>query len=1039
MLSAFQARPAVELKARDKSKIESVLSYGDRLLVGLNTGSLRVYRTKEADQSAPADGSDAAAADAPQPRNIDLMREEDKFSKKPVQQLAVIKEANLLVALSDGYVSLHDLHSYALNERLEKTKGATQFAVISEVFRDQDTEIPSIVSKLAVAAKRKVFLWSWRDMESSDAVQEITLPAAVKLISWVNASTLLAGLDPGFSLINLETGEVSDINRNADSNDPKDTAQSIRFGAVTSSGMGYMGMGGWVPKPMATRLADNQMMLAKDVNTLFIDQLGKPLEKRQVPWIAPPDAIGYSYPYLLSLSQTSKGVLEVRNPDTLSLLQQIKLQDATMLHVPQPNISLAHAGKGFLVASERCIWRMSAIGYASQIQDLVTKSLYDEALSFVSQLEDTLIDDKEGRLRDIKIQKAQWWFDQRKYRDALDLFSDAEAPPARVISLYPPFLAGELSRWPSDDTPPTELGDSKDDDAASTKDTASSKGSIRGVPKEVKNAKDSDTASIVSGKGKPAQANGAKEGDAASKPLMEEKELRFATGELRGFLAQARVRIQPHLNYDGSLKDQATADQTRPPYFKLIAQAPDDVDDWRQALLDMAKLVDTSLFRVYMYASPSLAGSLFRLDNFCDPLVVEEKLYETARYQDLISFLQGKKLHRPALELLEKFGRGKEDPHDDSVDESLRGQKRTVSYLQQLPFEYIDLILEFAEWPVRTDPELGMQIFLADTETAENLPRERVLAFLEGIYPSLAEQYLEHIIDELSDLSPEFHDRRISLYLSRLGSSPESSTAPLTKEKLEQFLKESSSYSPEKVLPRLPASQRVFHESRATVLSRLHRHRDALQVYVFDLEDPSKAETYCNAIFSSSETTTTSPSSSGALDPDDPSQPSSIYTTLLGLYLSPPPGQKANLEAALDLLSHHGSRLPALSTLSLLPTTLPIQDLESYFRFRMRAAQSLAREEAVVRALASVEKASVDAQLLVGDEEVDPVTDGVVRPPGDSIKRGKNRRILIGEHKLCSICNKRFQRSLIRVYPDGRVAHYGCAGRGAPGGGTRNW
>ena len=62
-----------------------------------------------------------------------------------------------------------------------------------------------------------------------------------------------------------------------------------------------------------------------------------------------------------------------------------------------------------------------------------------------------------------------------------------------------------------------------------------------------------------------------------------------------------------------------------------------------------------------MLARPGLAGSLFRLDNFCDPIVIKEKLYETGRYADLIDFLHGKRLHREALELLEKFGKDTEN------------------------------------------------------------------------------------------------------------------------------------------------------------------------------------------------------------------------------------------------------------------------------------------------------------------------------------------------------------------------------------------
>jgi len=209
--------------------------------------------------------------------------------------------------------------------------------------------------------------------------------------------------------------------------------------------MGYMGMGSWVPKPMATRLSEGQMLLARDVNTLFIDSDGKPLEKRQIPWALAPEAIGYSYPYMLALQPPSKGALEVRNPDSLSLLQSIPLPSATFLHVPQPNISLAHAGKGFLVASDRCVWRMGALDYESQIDQLVAGGRYDEAISLLNMLEDTLLKDKEGRLREIKMLKAQGLFDQRRYRDAMDLFSEASAPPERVIALYPRSIAGDVS------------------------------------------------------------------------------------------------------------------------------------------------------------------------------------------------------------------------------------------------------------------------------------------------------------------------------------------------------------------------------------------------------------------------------------------------------------------------------------------------------------------------------------------------------------------------------------------------------------------
>lgn len=385
------------------------------------------------------------------PPVVELLREEEKFSRKPIQQLAIIKEASILIALSDAYVSFYDLQTYVLSERLDRTKGATAFAVISNIVKDATSGIPSIVSRLAVAVKRKLIIWTWRDMELSGGVKELSLVASVKSLTWSTGSKIVVGLDPGYVVVDVETKQTSDINRAPSAGEAVGSV-GTRFGAVNVSGMSYVGMAHWVPKPMATKLAEGQLLLAKDVNTLFIDTDGKPLEKRQVPWAAAPEAIGYSYPYLLSLQQLSRSVLEVRNPDTLSLLQSISVPNATLLHVPQPYISLAHAGKGFLVASDRVIWRMGALDYSHQVDQLLKRSQFDEAFSFVSMLEDTLLLDKDARLREINTRKAYWLFDQQKYRESLYLFSEVQAPPARVISLFPESIAGSLSRYSTEES-----------------------------------------------------------------------------------------------------------------------------------------------------------------------------------------------------------------------------------------------------------------------------------------------------------------------------------------------------------------------------------------------------------------------------------------------------------------------------------------------------------------------------------------------------------------------------------------------------------
>lgn len=223
-------------------------------------------------------------------------------------------------------------------------------------------------------------------------------------------------------------------------------------------------------------------------------------------------------------------------------------------------------------------------------------------------------------------------------------------------------------------------------------------------------------------------------------------------------------------------------------------------------------------------------------------------------------------------------------------------------------------------------------------------------------------------------------------------------------------------------------------------------HKQALQIYVFQLHDYLKAETYCNKIHLAATTqaqvstpsvTVTSPSSttSGAnkrlalMTPDKVTtqeksfipydaedSPPNIYTILLSLYLRPPPPNKEVLwPPALELLSKHGARLPASATLDLMPNDLLILELEKYFQGRIRNANSVRNEERIVKGLEGVRKTELERELLLGN--------------GTKLGKGRNRRVVIREEDHCKVCHKRFGNSAVRVYPDNEVIHYGCIGR----------
>jgi hypothetical protein len=1055
MLSAFKAQPIYELKQRDKSKVESLLAYGDRLLVGLNNGALRIFRVNEGNSTEEDVGQNGSSEDAlpaspTKAKAVELLREEEKFSKRPVQQLAIVKEANLLVSLSDTYVSLHDLQTYQLVERLEQTKGAACFAVTSNVVKDPDTNVPSLVSRLAVGAKRKVLCWIWQDMELLPDVTEISLEATVKSLNWADGSRLFAGMDPGFSVIDITTQDVAPVIKSTQSNGTDvniGELAGVRFGAVSSSGMGYMGMGSWVPKPMATWLAGDQVLLAKDVNTLFTTAEGKPLEKRQVPWALAPEAIGYSYPYLLGLQPPEKGMLQIRNPTTLTLLQSVAVPSAMILHVPQPNISLAHAGKGFLVASDRVIWRMNALPYHTQLAELAEKQRFDEAISLLELLEDTLIDDKAGRIREMMTQKATSLFHQQKYRPALDLFTEAGTSPDRVIALYPRSIAGDLSSIP-DEASETEVVAAETAEGKTgtpSKDTqlTPSKGMF-GLLKGGHKKAEADAASPKS----PARIDSdnvsirPKANKSPDKPLVGD-DLKLAASCLDLFLAEARrVQLPKYLTLDGKLKEHPPTfdSETGKPAFQNLL--PDSVFDrkledidWNAELLKTAQLIDTTLFRSYILAKPGLVGSLCRSPNFCDPEVVQTALYEGERYSDLVDFLHGKGLHRQALEMLAKFGQGQAD---GEVPEGMQGPERTVGYLKQLPPELVDLILEFVRWPIDDKPEIGMDVFLADTDYSERLPRQQVLDFLASADKKLELKYLEHIINELGENGESFHQHLIDLYVAQLKDNTIDEDVRMElKGKLETFMLKSKVYNRRKTFQQLPATEFVFYVARAIVLSDMGNHKQALSIYVFQIKDYEKAENYCNKVYLEEQADhqaclidggTTHERSYKQFDAEDSSTKPNVFALLLGLYLRPPAGEEKRWPQALELLSKHGARLPASSTLDLMPDDLAVQELQDYFRGRIRNATSMLREEMVVRSLEGVRRANTERMLSLGSDAM-----------SSEKPLGRNRRVRIGEDDHCKVCHKRFGASAVRVYPDNEAIHYGCIGksgvRRAPEGG----
>ncbi|EGX48079.1 hypothetical protein AOL_s00081g135 [Orbilia oligospora ATCC 24927] len=1047
MLTAFHARSIRELGPKDRSRQECILAYGEKLLVGLNNGTLRIYRVSN--PTTPTEAID-----------IECLREVEGFTKRPINQMGCIKESSILVILADSYVSTYDMATYEKLETLSKTRGATLFALTSGVERDI-SGVPSVVSRLAVVVKRKLLLYLWKDGEFHDS-NEITLPSQPRSLTWAAEGKICAGLSSSFAMVDVNTEVVEDI-------------------PMAGGGGGAGGYLSWSTRnPLATRLGDDELLLVRDSTSMYISARGDPLESKQIPWSHAPDQLGYSYPFLVSLHPHH--TLQIRNPDTQNLMQTITLPGATLLHTPQHNHALSHAGKQFYLASPTQIWKMVLVDYGTQIKELTAKGEYDEAISILEQIEQALFVEKEERIKEIQMLKAEKLFSMGKFRDSMDLFAKVAAPPARVIRLYPPAVAGEISNQiveevdeeppqgkiiqseengsPVEETKQNGEGEDKtspteeqvpgtpakeNGDHPSTPDVAAPRSSYFSIPARLKLSSTTaadDTASIKSGRSGKGDSEAVAPPSAAPTPppaaqsilppppnKLEGKVLKLAVQGLVSYLVEMRRKllkyVKPDMESDALGEPAVEPGPETVPTFgdassktaaidfsEVAALLPPSrhggemtVKEQLENLREMAKLIDTTLLRSYMFTNSSLVGPLVRVENFCDPEVVHEKLVETGRFKELVDYLANKKLHDKALVLLKSFG-DREEPDDREPD--LHGPQATVTYLQKLHADQLPLIFEYSTWVLHKDPKLGMEVFVDDTPQVESLPRDKVLDFLKSIDVKLGVEYAEHLVHELKDDSPDYHNWLIEGYLMMMKEQKEpeedgwhwklgSQEREEYGQKVLKFTEDSHQYWPEKVIRWLPKDDPTFYEIRASILSRLGEHRQALEIFVFRMQDFSKAEAYCNRIHQLSP------------PPSDPAETSTetVYSILLSLYLSPPPNYEVQMPPALDLLSRHGARVDPLESLRLIPESIKVADLGNYFENRIRHSNSRVNMNRVM------------AQLYKSEafrwEELNA--------------EAKKKAVVIGEERVCPVCHKRLGKSVISVFPDGHVVHYGCASR----------
>ncbi|KAF8333851.1 hypothetical protein F5887DRAFT_991627 [Amanita rubescens] len=1022
-----------------KEKIDSLVLQDDRLYLGTATGNLHVY------------SFDASQWDAPQLNLVEVKN----LSRRSIEQLVFIKDINSLVALSEATVTLYPTPSFAPPKPLLKAKTAFSFAISSTTRRlvptgdgnDKKAEsetkaesTPTLFTRLLVGCRRKAVLYSWKDGKPQEA-REVPLPHSPRAVTFLDHDTAcFAYSATEHAIFQLSTMTATEITFPQ----PTVTASSSARGALTGLS-GYMSLGfGAKAKACVVAVDEQETLVVRDNQGIFIGKDGKPSRPTNVEWPVAPEETTFIKPYIASIlpagtvpstgnSSGSVNAAQSFNPtplvqirsslsflpvqtlpfpfinssgSSLSLSTTLAVTQNALVRLLTPSSNLK--SQLFMVTTPidrtlaanegSTIWQTTMKTWAEQLDELVLAEQYSDALGLLDVIDEAMLSDKERRRKQIRLLNAVSQFRASKYDAAIDIFTELDSNPAKVVALYPESVSGRLgvpaSKWvplfggpEKVSLPPVQEGDTSESESSDKGEQRMTKspgpqGEVAGEMPIV-DSKSQPGLSAIPGLSVSSSAKARlQQSDAASIISLRKgvpDEFHRSVETLVRYLSDRRPKIgaalqalritpQNQSHEIAPLSEAAVEELFELPNAPLSELTP-------AQLLRFAQIVDTALYKSYLIIRPSLLGSLCRVPNWCEVTEVEEDLRKRQKFAELKDLYFGKKMHDKALNLLRELSE-KEDDLDDKL-------MPTISYLQKLGPEHLEQIFKSARWVFEMNQDMAFQIF---TSEDVELPRQAVVKYLDGVSITVCARYLEYIIAERQEEIPDFHDRLAVIYLDMTLAAKRKNDEKTRQEcyqKLLAFIDSDQYYSVSRLFSLVSSSD--LYEARAILLGRLGRHDQALELYVYRLHDFNKAEEYCKRTYQPG------------------SETSGVFLTLLRLYLRPTVKTDLDLlRPALDLISRHSARLGSAETLKLLPPLVTACDVREFLLESIRAPLFDAR---VIREVSKARNEQVSRKLAALQA----------------------RRVKVTDSRICPQCHKRIGNSVIAVHaPRGEVTHYQC-------------
>lgn len=841
-----------------------------------------------------------------------------------------------------------------------------------------------------------------RNVFQFNVLNETTLKDKIRTIDTYSDNSVLVGLVNDYLVFNYSEFSISSL-AGGDEIDVFNRSTSFSYFGLSSSG----------PLMWTVPISDDDILLVKDTQIIQVNKSDSSIiSPSPVKLSSIPTTILFLYPiYLLVVYSKKLEILDIKTGDVIQKFHH---------HISSNFLSFSNDDSVITIAHGNDIFEFAVLPFRIQVEQFLSISGkgslgnvkdprndlkfvgIEKSILLVSNINPTnsfFVDEKDKvmKLRELYTLKAVLLFESySKYHEALvEISSDWLVSFREVLRLFPDYLNGELRI------------NHQDSEAEEQK-------SIRSIsPNVVKRTTIEELEMNNFSESEYDTDSGSRRGAVATRQSPPHNRITHVKSQNFRKFMKAVTNLIIYLTEQRRILSSFINKTVLP--WKGIQITPTDVypAEFENELEKVATIIDTSLFLCYFYCKPMLLGPLLRLpNNYCDSKVVNECLLSNIHnhiqqrnfrqpnfIKELLDFYYGRGLHQDALEMLHKLAHENDVPkhlnkEDNNLDDYLRGSSLTIQYLLKLTDSHLNLVMKYADWVIDQDSQSARLIFMNDSYECESYDNGKVLLFLSKKDPDLGVTYLEWLLfsSDIADTLKksksylEFETKLCILYLQQMKSG--SNHANEYYSKLQDILRTSETFEPWPILKEIPTTEDNYLRLTIYIYKKLGEHDKSVDVLFNQLNDLDAAMNYCLEIYNRS---------------NGESLGSSLFYKLFEDMLV---NYDENIDLIIKLLILHGTKIPILKILAVLPKSFPMHKLKEFFSMELNKSKEKVNDSHLISQLYKVGSTNLQYQVMKLQDE------------GYKISSGK---------QPCSICNKRLGYSVFTISKDNNVVHYGCA------------